>query len=110
MKELWYERAAMRQEPIPDGLDLIDCWMFESLSALYFRFFQKAISQERGRAEKKKLYHKYEVYRNKEKWEGVMYRWNSDLRKAVEATQNAYRKNRTLENADALSAALDGRL
>lgn len=28
----------------------------------------------------------------------------------VEAAQSAYRKNRTLENANALCAALDGRL
>lgn len=110
MKELWYERAAMRQEPMPDDLDFIDCWMYQSLAALYLRFFQKAISQEQGRSDKKKLYYKYGVARNKEKWEDVMYRWNADLRKGVEKYQNTYRKNRTLENADALSAALDGRL
>lgn len=53
---------------------------------------------------------KYTVERNLKSYEDIMYRWNSDLRKAVESAQNAYRKNRTLENADRLSAALDGRL
>ena len=53
MKELWYERAAMRGEPMPEELNFIDCWMFQSLAALYFRFFQKAISQEQGKEEKK---------------------------------------------------------
>lgn len=110
MKELWFERMAMRGEPMPEDFDLIDSWMFQSLAALYVRFFQGAISQEQGRADKKKLYRKYEVAKNKKRWEDIMYRWNSDLRKAVEAAQNAYRKNRTLENADRLSAVLDGRL
>ena len=33
-----------------------------------------------------------------------------ELNRAMEAAQNAYLKNRTLENADRLSAVLDGRL
>lgn len=93
-----------------DSLDFIDAVMYQGLAALCFRFFQKAITQEQGQIEKKHLMRKYTVERNLKSYEDIMYRWNSDLRKAVEAAQNAYRKNRTLENADRLSAALDGRL
>lgn len=93
-----------------DSLDFIDAVMYQGLAALYFRFFQKAITQEQGQIEKKHLMRKYTVERNLKSYEDIMYRWNSDLRKAVESAQNAYRKNRTLENADRLSAALDGRL
>lgn len=35
---------------------------------------------------------KYTVERNLKSYEDIMYRWNSDLRRAVEAAQNAYRK------------------
>ena len=110
MTELPFERAAMRGEPMSDSLDFIDAVMYQGLAALYFRFFQKAITKEQGQIEKKHLMRKYTVERNLKSYEDIMYRWNSDLRKAVEAAQNAYRKNRTLENADRLSAALDGRL
>ena len=110
MTELPFERAAMRGEPLSDSLVFIDALMYQGLAALYFRFFQKAITQEQGQIEKKHLMRKYTVERNLKSYEDIMYRWNSDLRKAVEAAQNAYRKNRTLENADRLSAALDGRL
>lgn len=35
-------------------------------------------------------------------------RWYADLRKNIEAAQNRYRKERTLEAADMLSDVLDG--
>ena len=66
--------------------------MYQGLAALYFRFFQKAITQEQGQIEKKHLMRKYTVERNLKSYEDIMYRWNSDLRKAVESAQNAYRK------------------
>ena len=110
MKELWYERAAMRGEPMPEELNFIDCWMFQSLAALYFRFFQKAISQEQGKEEKKRLYRKYNVECNLRNYQEIMCRWHVDLRKNIEAAHTKYIKARTLEAADALSLALDGRM
>ena len=110
MTELPFERAAMRGEPMPDDLDFIDSVMYQGLAALYFRFLQKAITQEQGKTEKKQLLRKYNVARNMKSYEDIMYRWNCSLRKSIESAQNAYLKNRTLENADNLSAALDGRL
>lgn len=110
MTELPFERAAMRGEPMPDNLDFIDSMMYQGLAALYFRFFQKAITKEQGQAEKKQMMKKYTVERNLKSYEDIMYRWNCSLRKDIEAAQISYRKERTLENADRLSAALDGRL
>ena len=55
MTELPFERAAMRGEPMSDSLDFIDAVMYQGLAALYFRFFQKAITQEQGQIEKKHL-------------------------------------------------------
>ena len=64
MTELPFERAAMRGEPMSDSLDFIDAVMYQGLAALYFRFFQKAITQEQGQIEKKHLMRKYTVERN----------------------------------------------
>ena len=109
MKELWFERMAMRGEPMPETLDFLDSCMYQSLACLYMRFFYKAITKEMGTNEKKQLYRKYEIARKEKGWDNAMYRWNAELRRQIERYQTAYQKNRTLENADALSAALDGR-
>lgn len=65
---------------------------------------------EQAVLEKGQMTYSYEKAKKEmESW-SKMGRYWTDKYKAVEAAQNAYLKNRTLENADRLSAALDGRL
>ena len=54
---------------MPDDLDFIDSVMYQGLAALYFRFLQKAITQEQGKTEKKQLLRKYNVARNMKSYE-----------------------------------------
>ena len=95
---------------MPDGLSLADQWFFQGLAYLYARFRSGQISREQGSKEKGAMLYQHDKAVRNEQFEGKMISWHVALTKDIEAAQNAYRKSRTLENADRLSAALDGRL
>lgn len=99
-----YERAAMHGDPMPTGLTFPDQLMFQELSLLYARYRFKTISREQASAEKKQLLREHEAF---------VHRWKLgdhyvELINRTEAARTAYRKDRTLENADALLRAIDG--
>lgn len=104
------ERIAMRGGPMPAGLTLPNQVYFQGLSYLYARFRAGFIDRDCGSAEKGKMLYQRDLSERKEAISGRLARHHAEQMKAVESAQNAYRKNRTLENADRLSAALDGRL
>lgn len=102
--ELSYERAAVHGEPMPSGLTFPDQCMFQALAALYARYRFKTISREQASVEKKQLLREHEAF---------VYRWKLgdhyvELINRTEAARTAYRKNRTIENADKLLQAIDG--
>lgn len=101
--ELSFERAAMRGDPMPDGLSFPDQLMFESLALLYTRYQLKSIPRDQAQNDKKKLMDEYRIFSSK--WE-LGNHWN-EIIKRTETARNNYRKNRTLENADKLLQALD---
>lgn len=104
MAELDYERAAMRNEPMPDDLTFPDQLMYQALALLYARYQGNAITRERASAEKKQLLREHEAF---------CARWSmgdryAEVIRRTEAARTAYRKERTLENANALLRAIDG--
>ena len=50
-----YEQAAMRGDPMPEGLKSYDITMFQNLSRLYERYRRKMIDREQATREKKIL-------------------------------------------------------
>lgn len=104
------ERIAMRGGPMPDGLSLANQTYFEGIRYLYAQFCSRTINRECGSVEKKKMLRKRELREQKESSDSELAFWHANLRRDIEAAHTAYKKNRTLENADRLSAALDGRL
>lgn len=104
MSSLPYEAQAARGEPMPDDMTFPDMVMYQALAALYGRYRQKTITRDRASFEKKALLSEYEALNFK--W-SLGDRW-AQLLKQTEAARCAYRKNRTLENADELVRALDG--
>lgn len=99
-----YERSAMQNAPMPPGLTFPDQLMYQSLALLYARYRLKLISREQASVEKKQLLREHEAF---------SYRWSlgdhyAEVIKRTEAARTAYRKDRTLENADKLLAAIDG--
>lgn len=105
-----FEKDAKQGLPMPDDLDLPDQMAYRFLVGLYRDIRTGTITREQAVVDKGKMTYKHSVAKNILSSSSIMSKWWSDTRKYVEAAQNAYRKERTLENADRLSAALDGRL
>lgn len=99
-----YEKAAMEGAEMPDGLEYPDQILFLELRMLYEQFRRGYLDRETARKEKKKL---LEVYRVHQFSDQMGKEWTRQIRR-TELARAAYRKERTLENADRLLAAIEG--
>lgn len=100
-----YEEAAAKGEEMPKGLTIPDQIMFLGLRMIYGSYRLGIISLEVARKEKNGLIRKCDYFRFRDQLsEG----WAEGIKK-TEAARAAYRKQRTLENADRLLAAVEGR-
>lgn len=105
-----YEKEAANGGPIPDGLSLVDQCAFRFLRSMYRDIRTGVQTREQAIEEKGYMTYQYDKEkRSMEHWSKMGSYW-SEKYSRVEAAQSAYKKNRTLENADRLSAVLDGRL
>ena len=104
------ERIAMRGGPMPDGLNLTDQRFFQGISYLYARYRAGFIDREAGSREKGQILYQRDLEGRQREMDGKLIKHHAEQTRAVEAAQIAYQKDRTLENADRLSAVLDGRL
>lgn len=104
------ERIAMRGGPMPDGLNLTDQRFFQSISYLYARYRAGFIGRDTGSREKGQILYQRDLEGRQREMDGKLVQHHVELNRAMEAAQIAYQKDRTLENADRLSAVLDGRL
>lgn len=100
-----YERQAMNAEEMPDGLRYPDQIMFLELRSLYDQVRRGIVSRDTAIVEKKKLLDSLRLYKFNEE---VGEQWVASI-KATELARAAYRKERTLENADRLLLAIEGR-
>lgn len=102
--ELPYERIAMYGGEMPDGLAWYDRQMFLCLRNLYHQYKNGIVDREAASREKVKLLQDYDLHRWKDEY-------TKDIAKSLMETEKArvaYRKNRTLENADAIILAFEG--
>lgn len=108
MIEFPWEREAMEGQPMPKDLFMTDQKAYQAFASLYGRYRIGLIDRAAGSAEKARVLAVWD----REKWvdeaASELAKWHARLRKEIEGAQNRYRKNRTLENADKLSRALDG--
>lgn len=106
MKDIWFERAAMDNEPMPDNLSLPDQMLYQGLAWLYARYHARQISREQGQVEKQKLV----VARDRlaREHESIIQfsKYYADVYMALAQASSAYAKERTLEHADAMYEAL----
>lgn len=100
-----YEKQAINGEELPTSLEYPDQIMFLQLRMLYDQFRKGIINRETAQREKKQLLDEYRLYtfRNEMEKEWV------EIIRLTELARSAYRKDRTLENADKLVAILEGR-
>lgn len=100
-----YEKVAMAGGEMPDGLAMPDCLMFLGLRFLYSQYKSGTIGRETATAEKRKLISKY-------KYQMFLQEASERYVKQIHQTEDAraeYRKDRTLEAADRLVMALEGK-
>lgn len=102
--ELSYEKIAMAGGEMPDELEWYDRQMFLMLRTLYWQYKQGIVDRETASREKGKMIRDYSL--NKTQHEST-----ANFAKTIMETEKArqtYRKNRTLENADAIILAFEG--
>lgn len=103
-----WERDAMNNLPMPEGLSLDDQKAYQALASLYGRYRLGLIERAAGSTEKGRILYVWDKEKRMEESSSKLAQWHSRLRREIEGAQCQYRKERTLENADKLSRALDG--
>lgn len=105
-----FEREAEQGAPMPDGLSLPDQLAYQFLKNLYDRIRRGSVTREQAALEKGRMTHQYNLAKDKlSRYSVLGDRW-ANLLKRAEGAQIRYQMDRTLENADLLSAVLNGRL
>lgn len=99
-----YETAAMRGDPMPEGLKSYDCTMFQNLSLLYQRYHKGMIDREQATKEKKIL---LDAYRT-EKFGYSVLEENIAISKRLESAAAEYVYNPCVETADKMYRAFYG--
>lgn len=104
LPEFEYERQAMAGGEMPDGLEWYDRQLFLMLRTLYWQYKQGIVDRETASREKRKLLQDrdFQLFQDN---------YTKDIAKKLMETGEAraeYRKNRTLENADAIILAFEG--
>ena len=99
-----YERQAASGDEMPNGLDYPDKVTYLCFRMLYAQLRMGIVDRETAVCEKRKIMRDYENYKFVEQMGN---RWVDTIRQ-TEMVRAAYRKSRTLENADLLLIAIDG--
>lgn len=99
-----YETAAMRGDPMPEGLKSYDCTMFQNLSLLYQRYHKGMIDKEQAIKEKKTLLDAYRA----EKFGYSVLEENIAISKRLESAAAEYVYNPCVETADKMYRAFYG--
>lgn len=104
LPELPYERIAMAGGEMPDSLEWYDRQVFLQLRMLYHQFKQGIVDRETAKREKQKILSDYSFQKHQSEFTAHI----AQKIMETDAARVAYRKNRTLENADAIILAFEG--
>lgn len=102
--ELPYEKIAMAGGEMPKGMEYPDQILFMELRLLYDTYRRGLINRAQATAEKIELLN---VYGSHKIVDEMGKEWSKQIRR-TELARTAYRKERTLENADRLLIASEG--
>ena len=102
--ELPYEKIAMAGGEMPKGLEYPDQILFLELRLLYDGYKRKLIDRDKATQEKAELLRTYEAHKIVDK---MGKEWVEQI-KRTELARSAYRKDKTIENADKLLACVEG--
>lgn len=91
---------------MPDGLPLVDQLAYEAMAHLYARYRAKQISRAQGTAEKGRILYELERNRRQLNVDTSLAKSAAEMFVRVEFAASRYAKQRTLEHADELYAAI----
>ena len=97
--EFTFERAAMNDEDMPSGLDIADACFYTALRIIYKAYHDGAIDRKTGTELKKQLTRAYVSDKSEVEF---LERSALALNERIKNASEAYKANRTLENADEL--------
>lgn len=103
--ELPYEKIAMVGGEMPKGMDYPDQILFLELRLLYDSYKKNMIDRETATREKVELLRTYEAHKIVD---NTGKEWVDQI-KRTELARAEYRKERTLDSADKLVLAIEGR-
>lgn len=106
--EFPFERAAMRGDPMPEGLRIYEQAAFQALRHLYAMYHRKAISREEAAREKKLIRFQYDRAKADFETNRKNILQNAGMWKKIEEAANRFGRERTLENAEAFVRAVYG--
>ena len=102
--ELPYEKIAMAGGEMPTGMEYPDQILFLELRLLYDSYKRKLIDRDTATQEKAELLRTYEAHKIVDR---MGKEWVDQI-KRTELARAAYRKDKTIENADKLVACVEG--
>lgn len=102
--ELPYEKVAMSGGDLPNGLEYPDQILFLELRLLYESYKRGIVTREKATQEKVELLRTYEAHKIVDK---MGKEWVDQI-KRTELARAAYRKDKTVENADKLLVCVEG--
>ena len=105
-----WERSAMENGDMPDGLPLEEQMAFQAVAHLYGRYRLKLINRETGHIEKGKIRYALDLRKRQADTDRRLAKHHADMLRDMEGAANSYAKNRTLENADRLYQVIYGML
>ena len=100
--EFTFERAAMNDEDMPRDLDIADACFYTALRIIYKAYHNGVIDRKTGTELKNQLTRAYAIDKSKVEF---LKRSALALNGRIKKASEAYKSNRTLENADELYAA-----
>ena len=103
--ELPYEKIAMSGGEMPKGLEYPDQILFLELRLLYDSYKRKLIDRDKATQEKVELLRTYEAHKIVDR---TGKEWVDQINR-TEMARAAYRKKRTLENADRVIDCVEGK-
>lgn len=106
--EFPWERAAMRGDELPDGLDLADQMAFTSLRHIYFLYRHKTISRDRASAEKQRVRKEWSMCKKSLEFTEKTAAFRTKMLNSTEKARMECRKKPSPENALKLCGVIDG--
>lgn len=100
--EFEFERQAMRNEPCPKRLDIVDSCLYVALKNLYAMYREKLISRKDATEEKQRLIYNWTTDKSKIEF---LNRESEELRDKIGTASEYYKNNPCIEAADKLYAA-----